>query len=62
MTSLKTTMSDTKRKFQRKKIKQHQDLLNDPKYKQKIEKSYKVKKRELEDKEAKEEIRHYQND
>lgn len=52
-------MSKTLKKTPRRKNKIHEDLLNDPRYKQKIEKSYKVKKREQDEQEANKEIADY---
>lgn len=56
---MKKTMSDSRKKLARRKIKQHEDLLTDPQYRQKVDKHFKVRKREQEDKEAREAIRDY---
>jgi hypothetical protein len=55
-------MSDTRRKFQRRKIKEHEEFLNNPKYLQKVEKPIKVKKREQQEKEAEKAIREASTD
>ncbi len=44
-------------KSKRRQIEQHKDLLQDPRYSAKTEKTIKVRKREQEEKEAREEIR-----
>jgi hypothetical protein len=55
-------MSDTRRKFQRRKIKEHEEFLNNSKYLQKVEKPIKVKKREQQEKEAEKAIREASTD
>lgn len=59
---MKITMSDTKKKFKRRKIKEHEEFLKNPQYKQKVDKHIKVRKREQQEKEAKQEIRNYRNE
>jgi len=52
-----TTLS-TNFLMKRRKIKQHEEL-SDPRYRSRVEKSYKVKKREQEEKESKNSILEY---
>lgn len=50
-------MADT---FKRRPIRQHKELLENPAYLSKVEKSIKVRKYEQEKEDAEEQIRHYQ--
>lgn len=54
-------MNSSRNKFKRKPIKQHRELA-DPKYRARDEKHIKVRRREVEEKEAEEAIRSYDND